>query len=54
MDEAGLVVELFDLSVVGVDEVDNLLDRDEALSFLLNERMDRRVLVVVRSERTRW
>ena len=54
MDEAGLVVELFDLSVIGVDEVDNLLDRNEVLSFLLDEQTDRRALVVVRSERTQW
>ena len=54
MDEAGLVVELFNLGVVGIDEVDNLLDRNEALSFLLDEQTDRRALVVVRSERTRW
>ena len=54
MDEAGLVIELLDLGVVGVDEVDNLLDRDEALSFLLDEQTDRRALVVVRSECTQW
>ena len=54
MDEAGLIIELFDLGVVGVDEIDNLLDRDEALSFLLDERTDRRVLAVVRSEHTWW
>ena len=54
MDEAGLVVELLDLGVIGVNEVDNLLDRDEALLFLFDERTDCRALVVVRSERTRW
>ena len=52
MDEAGLVVELLDLGIVGVDEVDNLLDRDEVLSFLFDEQMDRQVLVVVCSEHT--
>ena len=54
MDEAGLVVELLDLGIVGVDEIDNLLDRGEALSFLLDERTDHRALIVVRKERTRW
>ena len=54
MDEVGLVIELLDLGIVGVDEVDDLLNRDEVLSFLLDERTDRRALVVVRSERTRW
>ena len=54
MGEAGLVIELLDLGVIGVDEVDNLLDRDEVLPFLLDERADGRALVVVRSERTRW
>ena len=54
MDEAGLIVELLDLGVIGVDEVDKLLDRNEALSFLLDERTDRRALVVVCSERTQW
>ena len=54
MDEVGLVVEFLDLGVVGVNEVDNLLDCDEVLSFLFDERADRRALVVVRSERTRW
>ena len=41
MDEVGLVVELLDLGVVGVDEIDNLLDRGKALSFLLDECTDR-------------
>ena len=54
MDEAGLVVELFDLGVIGVDEIDNLLDGRKALSFLLDEQTDRRVLVVVRKECTWW
>ena len=54
MDEAGLVVGLLDFGVVGVDEVDNLLDRNEVFLFLLDERADGRALVVVRSERTRW
>ena len=48
------LVELFDLGIVGVDEIDNLLDRGEALSFLLDERVDCRALVVVRKEHTRW
>ena len=54
MDEVGLVVELLDFGVIGVDEIDNLLDGREALSFLLDEQTDRRALVVVRKERTRW
>ena len=54
MVEAGLVVELLDLGIVGVDEVDNLLDRNEVLPFLLDECVDRQALVVVRSECTRW
>ena len=37
MDEAGLVIELLNLGIVGVNEIDNLLDRGEALSFLLDE-----------------
>ena len=54
MDEVGLVVELLDFGVVGVNEIDNLLNHGEALSFLLDERTDRQVLVVVRKERTQW
>ena len=30
MDEPGLVIELFDLGIVGVDEIDNLLDGRKA------------------------
>ena len=37
MDEVGLVVELFDLGVIGVDEIDNLLDGCEVLPFLFDE-----------------
>ena len=54
MDETGLVVELLDLGIIGVDEIDNLLDGREALPFLLDERADRRALVVVRKEHTQW
>ena len=54
MDEVGLVVELLNLGVVGVDEIDNLLDGREALSFLFDEQTDHRALVVVHKERTWW
>ena len=54
MDEVGLVVELLNFGVVGVDEIDNLLDGHKALLFLLDERADRRALVVVRKEHTWW
>ena len=54
MDEAGLIIELLNFGVIGVDEIDNLLDRGEALSFLLDERTDHRALVVVCKERTWW
>ena len=37
MDEAGLIVELFDLGVIGVDELDNLLEGCEALLLLFDE-----------------
>ena len=37
VDESGLIIELFDLSVVGVDEIDNLLDGHEVLPFLFDE-----------------
>ena len=37
MDELGLIVKLFDLGTVGVDEIDNLLDGREALPFLFDE-----------------
>ena len=40
MDEPGLVVELLDFGVVGVDEIDNLLDGHEMFLFLLDERVD--------------
>ena len=54
MDEPGLIVELLDLSVVGVDEIDNLLDGCEALPFLLDECVDRRPFVVICKEHTQW
>ena len=54
MDEVGLIVELLNLGIVGVDEIDNLLDRGEVLSFLLDEGTDHQALVVVRKEHTRW
>ena len=54
VDEVGLIVEFFDLSVIGVDEINNLLDRGKALLFLLDECMDHRVLAVVHKEHTRW
>ena len=54
MDEAGLVVELLNFGVIGVDEIDNLLNRGEALLFLLDERTDCQALVVVRKEHTQW
>ena len=37
VDEAGLVVELFDLGVIGVDELDNLLEGCKALLLLFDE-----------------
>ena len=37
MYELGLIVELFDLSVIGVDEIDNLLNGREAFPFLFDE-----------------
>ena len=37
MYELGLIVELFDLSVIGVDELNNLLEGREALLLLFDE-----------------
>ena len=37
VDKLGLVVELFNFGVVGVDEIDNLLDGHEAFPFLFDE-----------------
>ena len=54
MDEAGLVVELLNLGVVGVNEINNLLNCGESFPFLLDEHTDRQALTVVRKERTRW
>ena len=46
-DDVGLVVELLDLGVVAVNEVNDLLDCREALSFLLDEQADCSLFVAV-------
>ena len=54
MDEVGLVVELLNLGVIGVDELVNLLNGRKVFLFLLDEQADCRALVVVHKERTWW
>ena len=54
MDEPGLVIELLDLGVIGVNEIDNLLDGREAFLFLLNECVDCCQFVVICKEHTKW
>ena len=56
VDEPGLVVELLNLSVIGVDEINNLLDGHEAFPFLLNECADCCPFIVICKEHTggRW